>query len=268
MPLVISCLSLRLEGSVLIELSKQLVEGECQVQISEWPSEEEVGDPDYDVKDLSQAADLCEDSKRRSGYPFVIVCGIVQLEGSRFDNMSLRVFFRDRINLFSFYPLPSLLDVQEALRSLLTIHARPVIIVNGDGRHADHYFFELKQMTLFRIDNDRAEIVTSLRFESREVVALISIVRMVLDDRIILVNVMLHSGNLMRKVGWIRQEELVGFVLGLAPITIGGRVHAVGNADNRKSVVICPPVVHNRGTFAIFETDWLIVPGPSVRLHE
>ena len=95
---------------------------------------------------------------------------------------------------------------------------------------------------------------------SREVVLLIPIVRKLVDNWMIIIDMTLHIAVLINEIVHVLKKPGVNDFLTLAPVPVLRRVPTVSNRDYWEGIVRHHPRVNDRSFFPVFEAQGLIVP--------
>ena len=119
-----------------------------------------------------------------------------------------------------------------------------------------------------RVDLDAAVIIGDGALECREIVFLIAVIRMLLNDWVVLEDRRQHARLLPDEVLGMLSQKRVNFIMRLAPILVLGRVLAVEVTYGWHVVLLIPPTLIESNFVPVPEANRLCVPAKDPWIQE
>lgn len=108
----------------------------------------------------------------------------------------------------------------------------PVWICHRDLTFAEKQFLEDEGCVAgVRVDVNRIIIDRLLSRDNGNVIILVAIVRMIVDYRVVSPDVTLHTRVLQNEVLCMAAQEMISFILSLAPLRLAGFILTVDDRD-------------------------------------
>lgn len=107
-----------------------------------------------------------------------------------------------------------------------------------------------------------------LLFECREVVSLVSVVGVIVDDRVVFEDIVLYSCRLVDEEIRSTTDKSINLVMGLAPVAVLSCILAIHERNRREVVLLVEPVVLDNDVVSVLVTQGLIVPRHRLLQHE
>jgi hypothetical protein len=208
---------------------------------------------------VEQTTGCCDDVQRRSDNSRVELADVEHDQHFLVDEFACLCPRRKLVRRQRLEANASLADVDDLGRPSMIEHVR---VINDDLLNAEANLLEA--MCRFK----RPKVVRGHRLERREIILLIAVIRMLVDYRIVLENISLHSRFLMNEIGWRSLQKYLYLLFGPTPVVIFSAVLAVSDRDDWVSIFFNEPVVVDSNAVSVLEAEWLIVPIQRMLAHK